>query len=103
MCAEESLGLGLTEDDGDEESDLPDFLLPDDSSKTRKPLPYFRTGTAPKIYKASLKDDHGLDGVSLLGEQKLRRNRFFRLKQNRFRSLPLDVRPIYFRNFPLCV
>ena len=67
MCAEESLGLGLTEDDGDEESDLPDFLLPDDSSKTRKPLPYFRTGTAPKIYKASLKDYHGLEGVSLLG------------------------------------
>ncbi len=70
MCAEESLGLGLTEDDGDEESDLPDFLLPDDSSKTRKPLPYFRTGTAPKIYKASLKDYHGLEGVSLLAGPK---------------------------------
>lgn len=44
------------------DDDLPDFLLPDDSNKSRK-LPYFRTGAAPKIIKASLKDYHGLEGV----------------------------------------
>lgn len=55
--AEEGL-LGPTSDD-----DLPDFLLPDDSSKTRKLPGYLRTGSAPKIFKASLKDYHGLEGV----------------------------------------
>ena len=51
--------LGPTSDE-----DLPDFLLPDDSNKTRK-LPYFQTGSAPKIFKSSLKDYHGLEGVRI--------------------------------------
>jgi len=46
------------------DEDLPDFLLPDDSSKTRKLLGYLRTGSAPKIFKSSLKDYHGLEGVN---------------------------------------
>ena len=50
--------LGATSDD-----DLPDFLLPDDSSKTRKLPGYLRSGSAPKIFKSSLKDYHGLEGV----------------------------------------
>ena len=45
------------------DDDLPDFLLPDDSSKTRKLPGYLRTGSAPKIFKSSLKDYHGLEGV----------------------------------------
>lgn len=54
---EESLVTVATSDE-----DLPDFLLPDDSNKTKK-LPIFRTGSAPKIFKSSLKDYHGLEGV----------------------------------------
>ena len=46
------------------DEDLPDFLLPDDSSKTRKLPGYLRTGSAPKIFKSSLKDYHGLEGVN---------------------------------------
>lgn len=57
LSVEEGL-LGPTSDD-----DLPDFLLPDDSAKTRKLPGYLRTGSAPKIFKASLKDYHGLEGV----------------------------------------
>jgi hypothetical protein len=52
--------LGATSDD-----DLPDFLLPDDSSKIRKLPGYLRSGSAPKIFKSSLKDYHGLEGVRL--------------------------------------
>lgn len=57
FSVEEGL-LGPTSDD-----DLPDFLLPDDSSKTRKLPGYLRSGSAPKIFKSSLKDYHGLEGV----------------------------------------
>lgn len=57
--SEEGL-LGPTSDD-----DLPDFLLPDDSNSKPRKLPgYLRTSTAaPKIFKSSLKDYHGLEGV----------------------------------------
>ena len=61
--SEEALLGGPTSDD-----DLPDFLLPDDSSsgKPRKLPGYLRTSTAaPKIFKSSLKDYHGLEGVDL--------------------------------------
>ena len=78
--------------DDDDETDLPDFLLPDDSpgrggrggggggvggvggggvggvggvggGGKRPPPAFFRTGAAPTIIKASLKDYHGLEGV----------------------------------------
>ena len=48
----------------DQDDDLPDFLLPDSNSSRARKLPDFRTGAAPKIIKASLKDYHGLEGVS---------------------------------------
>ena len=60
MEVEESITAAAASDE-----DLPDFLLPDDSNKTRK-LPIFRTGSAPKIFKSSLKDYHGLEGVNQL-------------------------------------
>ncbi|EFX81497.1 hypothetical protein DAPPUDRAFT_242369 [Daphnia pulex] len=59
LVFEEGL-LGATSDD-----DLPDFLLPNDSSKMRKLPGYLRSGSAPKIFKSSLKDYHGLEGLRL--------------------------------------
>lgn len=59
LVLEEGL-LGATSDD-----DLPDFLLPNDSSKIRKLPGYLRSGSAPKIFKSSLKYYQGLKGVRL--------------------------------------
>lgn len=65
-CANEYDSIVLTEEGllgPASDDDLPDFLLPDDSNKTRKLPGYLRTGSAPKIFKSSLKDYHGLEGV----------------------------------------
>lgn len=70
LSEEGLLGLGSACGGGStsDNEDLPDFLLPDDSSsigRTPRKLPgYLRTATAaPKIFKSSLKDYHGLEGV----------------------------------------
>lgn len=71
LSLDEGLMLGLGLGGSADNDDLPDFLLPDDSvgsgSKAPRKLPgYLRTSTAaPKIFKSSLKDYHGLEGVDL--------------------------------------